>query len=78
LRPNEYAQHRKPRFKSIVAYLTGKQSVWLVRGGYYTDLSYDVIHDVFVLFRFAKVEVTWFGAFASDQNFALFNVLHIN
>jgi len=27
--------------------------VFLVHGGYYTTLSYDVIHDVFVLFTFA-------------------------
>jgi len=32
-----------------------------VRGGYYTALSYDVIHDVFVLCIFTKFEVIWFN-----------------
>ena len=31
--------------------------VFLVSGGYYTDLSYIVVHDVFVVFTFTKAEV---------------------
>jgi len=34
-----------------------------VRGGYYTAVSYNVIHDLFVLFTFAKVEGIWFDPF---------------
>ena len=52
-----------------------------VHGSYYTALSYDVIHDVFVLFSFTKVEVIWFDTFVSDQSLLLLHVLlllHIN
>jgi len=42
-----------------------------VRGSYYTTLSYDVIHDVFVLFTFAKVEVIWFDTLVSGQSLGL-------
>ena len=45
-----------------------------MRGGYNTALSYDVIHDVFVLFTFAKVDVILFDAFVSDQSLALLHV----
>ena len=41
-----------------------------VCGGYYTDLSNDVIHGVFYL-HFAKVEVIWFDTFVSDQSLLL-------
>ena len=36
--------------------------VFLVHGGYHTTLSYDDVHDVFVLFTFAKVEsdLVWY------------------
>ena len=40
-----------------------------------------VIHDVFVLFSFTKVEVIWFDTFVSDQSLLLLHVLlllHIN
>ena len=40
-----------------------------VGGSYYTALSYDVIHDVFVLFTFAKVAVILLDIFVSDQSF---------
>ena len=42
-----------------------------VCGRYYTALSYDVIHDVFVLFTFAKVEVIWFDTWVSDKSLRL-------
>ena len=45
-----------------------------VRGGYYTALSYDVVHDVFVLFTSVQVEVIWFDSLVS----ALLHVLHNN
>ena len=45
--------------------------VFLVRGDYYTALSYDVIHDVFVLFTFVKVDKLF-----SDQSLVLHHVLH--
>ena len=48
-----------------------------VRGGCYTALSYDVIHDVFVVFTFAKVEVISFDTLVSDQSLVLLHVLHI-
>jgi len=47
-----------------------------VSGSYYTGLRYDVIHDVFVLFTTAKVEVIWFDI--SEQSLALLHVLRIN
>jgi len=50
----------------------------LVRGTYYTAPGCDVIHDVFVLFTFAIVEVIWFGTLASDQCLTLHQVMHIN
>jgi len=31
--------------------------VFLVSGSYYTDLSYNVVHDVFVVFTFTKFSV---------------------
>ena len=52
--------------------------VFLVHGSYYTAPSYDVIHDVFVLFTFAIVEVIWFDTSVSDQCLALYQVMHIN
>ena len=45
--------------------------VFLVSGGYYTDLSCDVVHDVFVVFTFTKAEVIWFDTFVLDQSLAL-------
>jgi len=36
-----------------------------IGGGYYTTLSYIVIHDVFVFFTFAKVDVIWFDSLVS-------------
>jgi len=42
------------------SHLTGKRRKKIqrsVRGGYYTALSYDVIHDVIVLFTFASAKV---------------------
>ena len=36
--------------------------------------SCDVIHDVFVLFTFAKVEVILFYTFISDQSLALLHI----
>ena len=42
----------------------------LVCSGYYTALNYDVIHDAFVMFIFAKVEVILFDTFVSDQSLA--------
>ena len=50
----------------------------LVRGSYYTAPRYDVIHDVFVLFTFAIVEVIWFDTSVSDQCLTLYQVMHIN
>ena len=32
-------------------------------------LSYNVIHDLFVLFTFAKAEVLWINILVSDQTF---------
>jgi len=51
-----------------------------VCGSYYTALSFDVIHDIFVLFTSAKakVEVIWFDTLVLDQRLALRHVLHIN
>jgi len=51
-----------------------------VCGSYFTSISYDVIHDVFVLFTFAyaKAELIWFDILVSDQCLALIHVLHIN
>ena len=51
-----------------------------VRGSYYTALSQNIIHDIFLLFTFAsaKVEVIWFDTLVSDQSLALLHVLHIN
>ena len=48
-----------------------------VRGGYYTTLSYHIIHEVFVVFIFAKakVEVIWFDGLVSGQSLALLHVL---
>ena len=48
----------KPRIRPIVPSHWQTQNFFLnsqcsVRSGYYTALSYDVIHDVFVLFTFA-------------------------
>jgi len=45
-----------------------------------TALSYDIIHDLFVLFTFAsaEVEVIWFDTFVSDHSLALIHVLYIN
>jgi len=40
----------------------------LVRGSYYTGLSYHIIYDIFVLFTFAKVQVILFDTFGSDQS----------
>jgi len=48
-----------------------------VHGGYYTALSYDDVHDVF-LFTFAKVGVILFNTLVSDQSLVLLHVLHIN
>ena len=45
--------------------------VCVVSGGYYTDLSYDVVHDVFVVFTFTKAEVIWFDTSILDQSLAL-------
>ena len=52
--------------------------VFLVRGSYYTAAGCDVIHDVFVLFTFAIVEVIWFDTSLSDQCLTLYQVMHIN
>jgi len=51
-----------------------------VCGGYYTALSHNIIHDVFVSFPFAwaKLEVIWFDTLVADQSLALLHVLHIN
>jgi len=51
-----------------------------VCGSYYTALSFDIIHDIFVLFTCAKakVEVIWFDTLILDQRLALRHVLHIN
>ena len=53
-------------------------SVFTVRGGYYTAKSYDVIHDVFVVFTSAKAEVISFDNIVSDQSLALLDIVHIN
>jgi len=45
--------------------------VFLVSGGYYTDLSDIVVHDVFVVFTFTTVEVIWFDTFVLVQSLAL-------
>ena len=44
------------------------------------DISYNVIHDVLVLFTFAKakVEMISFDTLVSDQGLALLHVLHVN
>jgi len=44
------------------------------------DISYNVIHDVLVLFTFAqaKVEMISFDTLVSDQGLALLHVLHAN
>ena len=55
----------------LSSHLTGKCTKKLkiyqrsIGGGYYTTLSYIVIHDVFVLFTFAKVDVIWFDSLVS-------------
>jgi len=53
LRLNSYAEHLKPRFRPIVPSHWQTQKFFLnfqhsVRSSYYTTLSYDVIHDIFV------------------------------
>jgi len=59
LGPNQYAKRLKPHFRPTVPshWQTQKKIKNFqrsVRGGYlYTDLSHDVIRDVFVLFTFA-------------------------
>jgi len=45
---------------------------------YDTALSNHVIHDVLVLFTFAKVEVILLDTFVSDQSLVLVHLLHIN
>jgi len=52
--------------------------VFSVHGGYYTALSYDVSHDVFVSFTFANIEMVWFDTLISDQSLALLHILLIN
>ena len=47
-----------------------------VSGSHYTALSYDVVHDVFVLFT--SVQVIWFDSLVSDKTSALLHVLHNN
>jgi len=44
-----------------LSHLTGKhRKIFFHHGSYYTTLSYDVIHDVFVLFTFVQVELICF------------------
>ena len=63
----------KPRFRPIILSYWQMQKkaenfLRLVRGGYYTALSFDIIHDVFVLFTFVKVGVIWFDTLVSNQS----------
>ena len=47
-----------------------------VRGGYYTALSYDDIHDICFVYI---CEVVWFDTLVVDQSsLALLHFLHIN
>jgi len=63
-------QSLETRFRSIVRshWQTPEKNNFQhsVRGGYYTTLSYDVTHDVLVLFTFAKAEVIWFDTLGSQ------------
>ena len=47
-----------------------------VCASYNTAISYDVIHDVFVLFTSAKVEEILFDTLVSDQSIALLRFAH--
>jgi len=62
-----------------LSHLTGKRKkiVLISAFGHGSYYSY-VIHDVFLLFTFAKVEVIASDALVSDQCLALLHVLYIN
>jgi len=39
----------------------------LGRGGYFAAVSYGIVHDVFVLFTFAKGAVIWFDTLSDTE-----------